>query len=329
MTAPHSSPHSALGAVGAVGSILVVGTSNIDLTLSVAHLPASGETVLGDLSTACGGKAANQAVAAARLGARVDLVSRVGTDEYGRRLLRELNREGVGTERVRRIEDGTSGMALIMVDHEAQTVIGVAEGVNRYMRADDLDGIPQLLDPATVVVAELGVPLAVIRRLGELRARAGFTLILNPAPVSAPLPEDLWRAVDVLTPNATEAEVLTGLPITDDRSALAAAARLCELGARLAVVTLGARGVAYCGNQGSGVRPAFSVAPVDTTAASDAFNAGLAVALLSGRRDAEALVYGQAVAALSVTRRGAQPSMPSAAETAEFLASRTDVKEYA
>jgi ribokinase len=216
-----------------------------------------------------------------------------------------------------------------MVDREAHTVIGVAEGVNRYMDVGDFDEIPGLRDPSTVVVAEMGVPFAVIRRLGELRLETGFTFILNPAPVSAPLSEDLWRTIDIVTPNATEAEVLTGMSISDDRSAVAAADRLRALGAPLAIVTLGARGVAYSGAEGNGVRSAFAVVPVDTTAASDAFNAGLAVALLSGKGDVDAIVYGQAVAALSVTRPGAQPSMPSAAEIDEFLASRTDVKEYA
>jgi ribokinase len=311
------------------GSILVVGTSNIDISLYVEHLPTSGETVLGDLHKTCGGKAANQAVAAARLGARVNLVSRVGEDEHGRSLLRELNQEGVGTQHVRFVGDGTSGVALIMVDRKAHTIIGVAEGVNRYMHVSDLDEVSGHLDPTTVVVAEMGVPFAVIRRLGELSLQTGFTFILNPAPVRAPLSEDLWQAIDIVTPNATEAEVLTGISISDDRSAVAAADRLRALGAQLAVVTLGARGAAYSGAEGNGIRPAFPVVPVDTTAASDAFNAGLAVALLSGKRDIDAIVYGQAVAALSVTRPGAQPSMPSAAEIDEFLASGTDVKEYA
>lgn len=311
------------------GSLLVVGTSNIDITLDVEHLPSSGETVLGDLRTACGGKAANQAVAAARLGARVHLVSRVGGDEHGRRLLRELSREGVGTEYVRLVADGASGVALIMVDREANTVIGVAEGVNRYMHVNDLDAISALLDPTRVVVAEMGVPFAVIQKLAELRLQTGFTFVLNPAPVSAPLGEDLWRAVDIVTPNATEAEVLTGMSISDDQSAVIAANRLRALGARLAIVTLGARGVAYSGIDGSAIRAAFPVVPVDTTAASDAFNAGVAVGLLAGKRDADAIAYGQAVAALSVTRPGAQPSMPSAAEVDEFLASRADIQEYA
>jgi ribokinase len=316
-------------APGAAGSLVVVGTSNVDISLYVEHLPVSGETVLGDLRTACGGKAANQAVAAARLGARVELVTRVGGDEHGRTLLRELGREGVGVRHVRSAPDGASGVALIMVDREAHTVIGVAEGVNRYMDVGDLDGIPELLDPTTVVVAEMGVPFPVIRRLAELRLRTGYTFVLNPAPVSAPLDDELWRGVDVITPNETEAAVLTGIPISDERSAVAAAERLRALGARLAIVTLGARGVAFSGNEGSGTRPAFPVTPVDTTAASDAFNAGLAVALLSGRSDVDAIVHGQAVAALSVTRPGAQPSMPRAAEVEEFLGSHAEVKEYA
>lgn len=311
------------------GSLLVVGTSSIDITLYVDHLPSSGETVLGDLRTACGGKAANQAVAAARLGARVNLVSRVGADEHGRTLLRELSREGVGTEHVRLVDEGPSGVALIMVDRQANTIIGVAQGVNRYMDVDDVTDIAGLLDPTTVVVAEMCVPMAVIRRLAELRLVAGFTFVLNPAPASAPLSAELWQAIDIITPNATEAEILTGMAISDDRSAAAAAGRLHTLGARLAIVTLGARGLAYCGADGSGIRPAFSVVPVDTTAASDAFTAGLAVGLLSGKRDVDAIAYGQAVAALSVTRRGAQPSMPHAVEVDNFLAAHTDIEENA
>jgi ribokinase len=309
--------------------IVVVGTANIDISLHVDHLPESGETVLGDLGTVCGGKAANQAVAAARLGADVSLVSRVGDDDHGRTLLRELRREGVGTGAVTEIPAGASGVALIMVDRAGNPTIGVAEGVNRFMEITDLDNAPELRDDNTIVVAEMGIPLAVIRRIGELSMLAGFTFILNPAPALAPLDDELWRTIDIVTPNETEAEVLTGLTVYDEQSALRAADRLRELGAGLAIVTLGDRGVAYSSAQGRAVLSAYTVEAVDTTAASDAFNGGLAVALGAGHDHAEAIRYGQAAAALSVTRVGAQSSLPTALEVAEFLANHSNLQEYA
>lgn len=315
---------------GAVGRrILVVGTCNVDLSLHVHHLPEPGETVMGDLSTACGGKAANQAVAAARLGGDVSLVTRIGDDDRGHTLLRELRREGVGTSGVTQIAGGASGVALIMVDRRANTTIGVAEGVNRSMQVGDLDDRAELRDPRTIVLAEMGIPLEVIGRLCQLRAQVGFTFILNPAPAVAPLSTELWRSIDVVTPNASEAGVLTGFNVADDESALRAADHLRALGATLVIVTLGERGAAYSSQQGRGLLRAYTVLAVDTTAASDAFNAGLAVALRSGSGHADAIRYGQAVAAISVTRVGAQSSLPTSAEVGEFLANQPTLQEYA
>lgn len=310
-------------------SILVVGTANVDLSLHVRELPNPGETVMGDLTTVCGGKGANQAVTAVRLGANVSIVTRIGEDDNGLALLRALGQEGVRTTGVTKVAGGVSGVALIMVDEGGRTTIGVAEGVNRFMQVGDLDHSAELHDPDTIVLAELGVPLKVIKHLCQLKLQVGFTFILNPAPAVAPLDDSLWGSIDVVTPNATEAEVLTGLSVVDNDSALNATDRLRAFGADLSVVTLGERGIAYNSTQGRGILQAYTVAAVDTTAASDAFNGGLAVALQSGRNHVDALRYGQAVAAISVTRVGAQSSLPTRTEVEEFLAKQPSLREYA
>src|SRR3954470_12262924 len=309
--------------------VVVVGTANVDSFLFVDPLPVSGETGMGDSGTACGGKAANQAVAAARLGADVSLITRVGDDDNGRLLLHEMNKEGVDTSGVPVITGGTSGLALIFVDKNGHTMIGVAEGVNRFMQTDDLDAAPGLHDPQAIVVAELGVPLEIINRLCQLSSEVGFTFVLNPAPAVAPLAAELWQGIDVVTPNETEASVLTGIKVTDDETALQAATRLHELGAGLGIVTIGEHGVAWCSDQGSGVLPAFKVDAVDTTAASDSFNAGLVVAMRSESDHAEAIRYGQAVGALCVTKAGAQTSLPTKDEVDQFLAGGPALREKA
>jgi ribokinase len=303
--------------------IVVVGTCNLDFALLTDHLPANGETVLGDLQIAGGGKAANQAVAAARLGGEVSFVTRVGDDANGEVLLDGLRGDGVGVDSVTTVEGGDSGTALIFVDNKGQVMIGVAEGVNRHMEPGDLDRCEALGSADAVVLAEMGIPLAVIEALGERQAQVGFRFIFNPAPVVGELSEGCWRAIDIITPNETEAEALTGIAVTDDESALAAARALVERGARVGVVTLGERGVAYATAEDAARMPAFEVEAVDTTSASDSFSGGLAVALQRGDSLEDALRYGQAVAALCVTRGGAQTSLPTAAEVDEFLAGQT------
>lgn len=303
--------------------IVVVGTCNLDFALLTQHLPASGETVLGDLQIAGGGKAANQAVAAARLGGEVSFVTRVGDDANGSVLLDGLRSDGVGVESVTVVPDGDSGTALIFVDAKGQVMIGVAEGVNRHMEPADLDRCQALSSPDAVVLAEMGIPLAVIEALGARQPQVGFRFVFNPAPVVGELSAECWRAIDIITPNETEAEDLTGIAVSDDESALRAARALVELGARVGVVTLGERGLAYATAEDAARLPAFAVEAVDTTSASDSFSGGLAVALQRGDSLEAALRYGQAVAAICVTRPGAQPSLPTAAEVEDFLASQT------
>jgi ribokinase len=304
------------------GPVVVVGTCNLDFALHVGHLPKEGETVLGDLYRSCGGKAANQAVAAARLGADVSLVTRVAEDENGRTLLEGLRKQDVRVDYVTVVAEGESGIALIMVDPAGRTTIGVAEGVNRHMSPADLADCRPLQRSDAVVIAEMGVPMEVIEELCALKRRVGFTFIFNPAPVVGPLSPECCGAIDVITPNASEAAFLTGITVDEEESALQAARALLAMGVRTSVVTLGERGLVFATADDEGVLPAFSVDAVDATAASDAFNAGIAVSLQAGAALESALRYGMAVAAICVTRDGAQPSLPTAAEVRGFLAER-------
>lgn len=301
------------------GTIVVVGTSNLDLTLKVAHLPQSGETVLGDYSRAGGGKAANQAVAAARMGAEVHLVTRLGDDANGGELRQLLAGDDVHLEAAKTVPGGTTGVALIMVDAAANTMIGVAEGVNRFMDPSDLDKCAPLRSTDTTVIVELGIPAAVVERLCELRKEVGFTLILNPAPYVNPLPDWSWPLIDVVTPNEIEAGMMTGIDVVDEATAIEAALELRARGVKRAAITLGAKGVAFADETGTGVIPAFQVTAVDTTAASDAFNGVLAVALTAEPTLAAALSFANAAAALSVTKPGAQSSLPTRTEVLKFL----------
>ena len=300
-------------------AIVVVGTSNLDLTLKVAHLPQPGETVLGDHWRSGGGKAANQAVAAARLGAQAHLVTRLGDDANGGELRGLLAGDGVHLEAVQTVPGGTTGVALIMVDASGHTMIGVAEGVNRFMEPADLDRCAPLRSAKTTVIVELGIPAVVVERLCQLRREVGFTLILNPAPYVEALPGWCWPLIDVVTPNEIEAGMITGVDVVDEATASQAALDLRARGVGRAVITLGAKGVAFADETETGVIPAFRVRAVDTTAASDAFNSALAVALNSEPTLRAALGFANAAAALSVTKPGAQSSLPTWHEVAGFL----------
>lgn len=304
---------------GDPGTIVVVGTSNLDLTLKVAHLPQSGETVLGDYSRAGGGKAANQAVAAARMGAEVHLVTRLGDDANGGEMRQLFADDGIHLDAAKTVPGGTTGVALIMVDAAANTMIGVAEGVNRFMDPSDLDQCAPLRSTDTTVIVELGIPAAVVERLCELRKEVGFTLILNPAPYVNPLPDWSWPLLDVVTPNEIEAGMMTGIAVVDEATAIEAALDLRARGVKRAAITLGAKGVAFADETGTGVIPAFQVTAVDTTAASDAFNGVLAVALTAEPTFPAALRFANAAAALSVTKPGAQSSLPTRTEVLKFL----------
>ncbi|MDQ3660805.1 MAG: ribokinase [Actinomycetota bacterium] len=290
--------------------ILVVGSLNLDIVVPVPHHARPGETVLGgDHARHAGGKGANQAVAAARLGASVAMLGRVGDDDAGRVLLGALGEAGVATDHVLVSERTPSGIALITVDDEGENAIVVSPGANARLDPSDVEAAAELIEGAGIVLLQLEVPLRTVERAAKL---ARGTVILNPAP-AVELPASLLERADVLVPNRGELELLSHNP-----SDVAAAAR--QLEARQVVVTLGAEGALVVTGGGVEHISRHAVEAVDTTAAGDCFCGALAAGLDEGLDLAGAARQANAAAALSTTRKGAQPSLPTSAELDDFFA---------
>ena len=301
-------------------NILVVGSSNTDMIIKVPRIPRPGETVLGgDFSMAPGGKGANQAVSAARAGGRVTFIARVGDDVFGGQALGNLEADGIDVRFVLRDPRAPSGVALINVGRDGENSISVASGANALLSPDDVRSAGQAFDGADVLLLQLETPLETVRAAAALASARGIPVILNPAP-ARPLEGDLLAMTGILTPNETEAEILTGMKIEDLEDVKKAASVLRARGPGLVVVTLGERGCYAAAEEFEGFVPAFRVPPVDTTAAGDVFNGALAVALAEKRPLRDALLFASAAAALSVTKPGAQPSAPRRIEIEEFLA---------
>ncbi len=290
----------------------------MDLVVKAPRIPSVGETILGgDFLMVPGGKGANQAVAAAKLGAHVHFVARLGDDLFGRQSLTNLQREGVDTTHVTSTSDAASGVALITVDGNGNNVIVVAPGANGKLSAADVKRAEADIGAAGAVVAQLEVPVETVSCAGALAREAGVPFILDPAPAQE-LSEDLLSMVSVLTPNETEARILTGVEVTDEASARVAASRLLDRGVATVVVTMGARGFLLAGDDAMEYVPALPVQAIDATAAGDAFTGSLAVGLAQGQPLREAARFAARVAALSVTKMGAQPSMPTRQEVDAF-----------
>ena len=288
--------------------LLVVGSANVDFTVAVARLPRPGETVSGGtLLVNHGGKGANQAVAARRLGADVAFVGCVGDDAAGIAVRGALAAEGIDVSGLVVTTAAATGTALIVVDAEGRNQIAVAPGANHALTVAHADRAP--FAGAAMVACQLETPLPTVRAVLERAHGHGVRRLLNPAPVPA-APVDLWPLVDYLTPNAGEAERFTGIAVNSPETAAAAGARFREWGVGTVVVTLGEHGAVACGPHGVLHAPGFAVPVVDTTAAGDAFNGALALALADGRSLAESLQFANATAAVACTRRGAQASLP-------------------
>ena len=302
--------------------IVVVGSANVDFVVQTPHIPQPGETVLGrNFVMAMGGKGANQAVAAARLGAEVVFVARVGQDVFGDQCLDAYRREGIVTDYVTRDAAEATGVALIAVSESGENSITVASGANMRLLPSYVESAGRVFEATDALVLQLEVPLETDIIAARLAREYGVRVILNPAPARA-LPAELLGLVDVITPNRIELAQLTGKSeaevgaMSDEQLAHLA----LGLGVSGAVITLGAQGALAVGSWGRARVSPFAVAPVDTTAAGDAFNAGLAVALATGQKNLpDAAQYANACGALATTKFGAQPSLPRAAEVEALL----------
>ncbi len=303
-------------------AIVVLGSINMDLVAIAPALPQPGQTVLGEsFATLPGGKGANQAVAAARLGADVRMIGRVGDDAFGPLLLASLEASGVNVEDVTTTPGTSSGIAVILLDDQRQNYIVGIYGAN--MACDELEvrAADRALEGADALLLQMEIPLDVSLEAAAIARRRGVPVIHDPAPPS-PLPDSAYAALDVIAPNQSEAEVLTGIAVEGIDSALEAARVLRTRGARTAIVKLGEQGVVYASSTGEGHVPAFAVDAVDTVAAGDGFAGALAVALAEGRPLERAVRFAAAAAALAVTRRGAQDAMPARSEVELLLASQ-------
>jgi len=295
--------------------VVVVGSLNMDLVARAQRLPRAGETLAGEsFFTVPGGKGANQAVAVARLGGSVAMVGNVGDDAYGEQLRQALAVEGVDCQAVSVCPGVSSGVALITVDAASQNCIVIIPGGNGLLTPASAQRFDALLQAAEVIICQLEVPAETVDWVLARGRELGKAVILNPAPATGPLPPGWFAHIDYLIPNDSEAEALTGQPVNDLASARRAGEHLLQLGAGKVIVTLGAQGALFVSRAGSRHFPAPQVQALDTTAAGDTFVGGFAAALVQGLEEGEAITFGQRAAALSVTRAGAQPSIPTLAE---------------
>lgn len=300
-----------------MNKIIVIGSSNTDMVVRSEHLPRPGESVVGGgFMMAGGGKGANQAVAVARMGHRVIFAAALGDDMFGDAALSGYQRFGIDTSFIVR-KDTPSGVALIMVDSEGQNSISVALGANNALTIDDVLPALEQIDAGDIVLLQLEIPMATIEAVVAIASAKGAKVILNPAP-AATVSENILSKLYLITPNQTEAQTLTGIEVKDEVTANLAAQVLCSRGVDRVVITMGSLG-AYLYEDGKGVIiPAKRVAAVDTTAAGDVYNGALCAALAEGMTLVEALSFATKASAISVTRVGAQPSVPTREEVDNF-----------
>lgn len=299
--------------------VLVFGSINMDLVAKVPRLPVPGETLLGhSFTTVPGGKGANQAVAVARLEVPTAIVGRVG-NQFGQELLQNLQSDRVQTSGIYTDLSNTSGVAIIAVDDNAENHIIVIPGVNGNIGEEDIERLMQQLPTASILLLQLEIPLSTVQKAAQAAQQAGVKVILDPAPAPTELPSELYPLVDIITPNAVEAGQLVDFTVNSPESAEKAALVLQQRGVNTAIIKLGAKGVFCATLEEKFFTPAFSVKAVDTVAAGDAFNGGLAAALSQGYSLREAVTWGAATGALSATKAGAQSSLPTRETVETFL----------
>jgi ribokinase len=301
--------------------IVVVGSSNTDMTIRLPHLPKPGETEIGgNFSMAAGGKGANQAVGAARAGGHVTLVARVGDDMFGNQALAGFAKERIAANFVFQDKKAKSGVALIFVGKKSgENSIAVASGANSRLSPADVKKAKMAISQASMLIMQLETPLATVEAAAALAFKSGVPIILNPAPAQS-LPAKLFKQVSIFTPNEVEAEFFTGVKVTTIADAAKAADKLMAKGVKTVIITLGSRGSFVCNKDMKKLVPSYKVTPVDTTGAGDIYNGALAVALAEGKPLLEAARYANAAGAISTTRLGAQPSTPTRKEIESFMA---------
>jgi len=293
-------------------TVLVVGSINMDMVVRVTEMPAPGQTLAGEgFAMSPGGKGANQAVAAARAGAKCIMLGRVGDDPFGHELREVLAADGIDCDGIMTAKEAVTGTAMIMVDKLGENSIVISGGANLALTPDDIFPRADLFEAADVVVMQLEIPLPTVRAAMDLARRHRCRIVLDPSPVPGRLDEELL-AVDIITPNAIEAELLTGTHAAEERADRQVASQLIERGARAAVLKLGARGSLVVSSDGEMSRvPPFRIDIVDTTGAGDAFTGNLAAAIAGGESLAEAARIANAAGALACTKFGAQTAIPT------------------
>ncbi len=289
--------------------ILVIGSSNTDMTVKTRELPRPGETVLGGVFTmGAGGKGANQAVAAQRLGGDVKFICKVGRDIFGDNSIAQYEKEGLDVSGIQR-SDKPSGVALISVDQNAENCIVVASGANGDLTEADIDTCAKDLRECAILLLQLETPIPTVLKAAKIAHEAGATVVLNPAP-ACPLPEEIFRYIDLFIPNETELSTFSGIPVDDVASAEKAAAAMQAKGVGKLIVTMGSKGSLILDGGPSVLVPARKVKAVDTTAAGDTFCGALCVAVSEGKSLREAAEFACAASALTVQKMGAQNSIP-------------------
>lgn len=302
-----------------VNNLLVIGSLNMDMVIHVEAIPKVGETLMGDLHAYIpGGKGANQACAGARLGERVAMLGRVGEDSFAKTLLESLEAAGTDISPIGHVA-GSSGLAVICVSRKGENNIVVIPGANAQCTPEVIRENEALIMQSKVILLQMEIPHEAVYEAVRIAKKHGRIVVLNPAPAPDAIPEEILQKIDYLVPNETELEHLSGQRVTDNQSAQQAAQVLLEKGVGNVVATLGATGAMYCGGGRAYLSPGLRVKAVDTTAAGDTFCAAFALGLAQEKAMEENLAFANAAAALSVTRAGAQPSIPSRQETLDFM----------
>lgn len=302
--------------------IAVIGSSIMDMIVTAPRIPGAGETVVGiEFSMATGGRGTNQSVAAARAGGEVHLISRVGNDMFGEKILDDLTADHVNVDHVLKDEQSFTGIATIVVDNHGENSIAMAPGANMNISVEDINNAKDVILSSDILLIQLEIPIDTVKHAAKLAKSNRKRIILNPSP-AMPISDDLLKAISVLTPNAAEAELLTGINITDERSAELAGRILLERGLDRVIITLKTKGAMVIDNGGAEYVPCFKQKTVDISAIYDVFNGVLAVALAEGKNFYEAVLFANAACTLSLSRVGGRSSIPVRDEILELMKKR-------